>query len=210
MIDRGGQMAFRDHLMRWSEGKLRSFPWRDPHASRYEVFIAEMFLRRTRAEVAADVLPRFLERYPDLDALRTATEAELADLIRPLGLQQMRARALAEIADLVEELPGDGAELRALPHVGPYVANATLCFADGHATAIVDRNVDRVYGRYLGDSWDAADAAGQQAIAQALLDPDAPRRYNLALLDFAAAVCTARSPACAGCVMADRCAAVNT
>jgi A/G-specific adenine glycosylase len=205
-----GQMAFRDRLMRWSEGRLRSFPWRDPDASRYEVFIAEMFLRRTRAEVVADVLPRFLERYPDLDALRNATEADLAELIRPLGLQQMRARALTEIADLVEELPTAAAELRALPHVGPYVANATVCFADGRPTAIVDRNVDRVYSRYLGDRWRGADPDGQQAIAAAMLDEAAPRRYNLALLDFAAAVCTARSPACAECVMADRCVAVNT
>ncbi len=205
-----GQVAFRDRLMRWSEGRLRSFPWRDPDASRYEVFIAEMFLRRTRAEVVADVLPRFLRRYPDLAALQTATEADLAELIRPLGLQQMRARALTEIADRVEELPTAAAELRALPHVGPYVANATVCFADGRPTAIVDRNVDRVYGRYLGDRWRGADPDGQQAIAAAMLDEAAPRRYNLALLDFAAAVCTARSPACAGCVMADRCAEVNT
>ena len=211
MIDTDTLGWFRSRLHRWSEGRLRSFPWRDPDATFYEVFVAEMFLRRTRADVVAGVLPRFLERYPTMADLRGADPEALAEVIRPLGLQNRRSRALLEIADAVDGgLPRSVDGLAALPGVGPYVAAATMCFATGAAEPIVDRNVERVYGRLLGSRWTAADDAGRRALAAAALDDESPRRHNLALLDFAAAVCTARDPECMRCPMATRCAAVGT
>jgi A/G-specific adenine glycosylase len=202
---------FRRRLHRWSEGKLRSFPWRAPDATFYEVFIAEMFLRRTRADVVAGVLPQFLDRYPNMAALQAADPEVVAEVIRPLGLQNRRTRALMKIADTVDGvLPRSTEELAALPGAGPYVAAATMCFATDVAVPIIDRNVERVYGRFLGTRWGATDDDGRLNLAGAALNDELPRRHNLALLDFAAAVCTARDPDCMRCPMAERCAEVDT
>ena len=209
MMPSVGVEWFRDHLMRWSEGNLRSFPWREPDATFYEVFMAEMFLRRTRADVVKSVIPDFLRQYPTMAELAEAYQHELAEIIRPMGLQNTRSQGLIALSGEVDgSLPRSAEALRQLPQVGPYVANATLCFAEGAALPIVDRNVERVYSRYFGDTWAEADTASNTEMALAIMDVHQPRQYNLGLLDFAAAICRAREPRCSRCPVAQRCLAV--
>lgn len=198
---------FREDLLRWAEDNERDFLWREPDATLYEVFMSEMFLRRTRSDVVESFIPEFLERYPDIPALRAAEHAELADVIRPMGLQNKRAEGLIELAEELQgdSIPTDLDELLALPQVGPYVANATLCFALGEQRPIIDRNVDRIYRRLLGDDWETLNEEGQWALADELLPPGEARRFNLALLDFAAAVCTAPEPSCGDCLATEFC-----
>jgi A/G-specific adenine glycosylase len=181
------QSWFRSALLDWSTEHLRDFPWREADRTLYEVFVAEFFLTETPAENVASVYPDFLRRYPSLDDLDTATQDELVELIRPLGFYNLRAEALTQIAAEYDTLPETVDELVALPRVGTYVANATLCFARGLPRPIVNRNVDRVYGRVFGTRW-----------------PDTPRRYNLTLLDFGAAVCTP-DPSCKICFATEHC-----
>lgn len=192
---------FADELLSWYRRNGRSFPWREADASVYEVFMSEMFLRRTRADVVEGFLPRFLEAYPDLGSLRDADVEELAGVIRPMGLQNKRADGLVRLAAEIDgdSIPTERAELLELPQVGPYVTNATLCFALDRQLPIVDRNVDRVYGRLLGDGWVGLGEEDRWELAAELLPEGRARDYNLALLDFAAAICGAREPLCADC-----------
>lgn len=198
---------FREGLLGWSEDHGRSFPWRDSDATLYEVFMSEMFLRRTRADVVESFIPAFLARYPDIPSLREADVEELAEIIRPMGLQNKRARGLIDLADQLEgdTLPDELDELLELPQVGPYVANATLCFASGEQRPIVDRNVDRIYRRLMGEDWDEMGEADRWGFAEAMLPEGKARRFNLALLDFAAAVCAAPDPNCEACFANDYC-----
>lgn len=199
--------AFKRDLLSWYDTNGRIFPWRDEDAPLYEVFMSEMFLRRTRADVVESFIPRFLELYPDIGSLHDADVDELAEVIRPMGLQNTRARGLIELADELEgdELPEDADALMELPQVGPYVANATVCFARDEPLPIVDRNVDRVYGRLLGDVWDEATEPERWDIAEELLPEGEARSYNLGLLDFASAICTANGPACERCFASEHC-----
>ena len=112
---------FRSGLLAWGEENVRRFPWRESDASLYEVFVAEFFLTQTPATNVAKVYPSFVERYPNLDSLRRASEEELVEIIRPLGFYNQRAEALVEIANSVDTLPTEPTELRKLPQVGPYL-----------------------------------------------------------------------------------------
>lgn len=190
---------FREDLLEWAEEHIREFPWRDPSITMYEMLMSEFFLSRTRAEVVARVIPDFLDSFPDLEALREASEDEIAAVIRPTGLQNRRAKALKEIAEELEgEVPRDVEALQSLPRVGEYVAHATLCFGLERPLFIKDTNVTRVFQRVLGDDWPEDD--GEQAtLLQELVPEESPRLYNLALLDFGAEICTARSPRCEEC-----------
>ncbi|AQL41664.1 hypothetical protein BV210_02565 [Halorientalis sp. IM1011] len=191
------QEQFRSELMEWAEENLRDFAWRDEQLSLYEVFVAEFFLTQTPAGNVAEVYPDFLERFPDLRAIDGATEEELIDVIEPLGFYNMRAEALKSIAAEKRELPETVEELTQLPRVGHYVANATLCFSRGEPLPILDRNVKRVYGRVFDTDW--PDTRSEQiTFAEELLPEADPRTYNLALLDFGAAVCRS-DPACDQC-----------
>lgn len=196
---------FREDLLEWADEDLREFPWREPDRSFYEVFVAEFFLTQTPADNVAELYPRFLRRFPDLDALESASLSEIADSIEPIGFHNMRASALEAIADEYDELPRDPEGLQQLPRVGPYVANATVCFADSERVPILDRNVRRVYERVFGDEFSNVDS--EEEFAESLLPESAPeaRTYNMALLDFGATVCRKVEPDCESCFASRYC-----
>jgi len=198
--------AFREALLEWGDENLREFPWRvtdDP----YRVFIAEVMLQRTLATKVVPVYREFVDRYPDFGALFRANEGDLADLIRPLGLQNRKARAFVNIA---EDLCGSGVpasedELLTLPFVGRYAANATLCFSFSECRPIVDTNVVRIYNRYFGKEFSGDQDEAAWSFSKRVLPEDQCRRFNLALLDFGAEVCTSRDPRCNHCPVNEEC-----
>lgn len=194
-------------LLDWTQSNIRSLPWRGDDAGPYEVLVAEIFLKQTRSETVAKVLPGFLERFPDLPSLATADREEMIEIIQPLGLYNDRADALIEIGRRCQEtgVPDSEDELRSLPQVGRYVANAVLCFGFGERRPIVDSNVRRVYSRILhGGGSDEASETDLWEVAAGVL-PDDARQYNMGLLDFAAAICTDADPSCSECFASSYC-----
>jgi A/G-specific adenine glycosylase len=171
------------------------------------VLIAEILLQRTRAETVEPIFNEFIERYPSMVELRDAEEADIAGLLSPLGLHNRRASSLVKIGTRIgdDPLPTDEEELLELPHVGKYVANAVLCFAHGEPRPVVDRNVIRVYQRVFEIEEDRQRSEELWDFAAMVLPEEDARDYNLALLDFAAARCTARSPGCDGCFARSYC-----
>lgn len=194
---------FRSSLLDWGEDHLREYPWRESCRSLYEVFIAEFFLTQTPADNVAAVYPRFLDRFPSLDAVDDASEEELVQVIEPLGFYNMRAAALKRIAAQYERLPESADELTELPRVGQYVANTTLCVTYDQPLPILDRNVERVYGRVFKEDWHET-STQRLRFAERLVPDDDARTYNLALLDFGALVCQT-DPRCSACFASDYC-----
>lgn len=202
---------FAEDLLEWSHGNLRSFWWRDPEISLYKLLVTEIFLARTRSRVVEDTLPELFERYPNMQAIKETQTDDIAEIIRPLGLHNRRAEAVKEIAERLDgDVPEDLETLLDLPRVGPYVANATLCFGLGRQLPIIDSNVDRVYRRLFGDRWEAMNDDERWALATEILPEGSARRYNLALLDFASLVCTPRSPECEQCFASEYCTYYST
>ena len=54
----------RRRLLSWFAPNGRSFPWREPGRTPYEVIVAEMLLQRTTAAGVARAYSGFVERYP--------------------------------------------------------------------------------------------------------------------------------------------------
>ena len=196
------ERRFRADLLEWGEENRREYPWREPDRTLYEVFVAEFFLTQTPADNVAVVYPRFLKRFPTLDAIAEVSEDELVEAIEPLGFQNMRAGALKQIASTHDHLPTEPESLMELPRVGRYVANATLCFVRDDPLPVLDRNVERVYSRVFRDTWPETEAA-QLTFTQRLV-PDEARVYNLALLDFGALICQPE-PLCEQCFANEYC-----
>jgi A/G-specific adenine glycosylase len=196
--------AFQRDLLEWADDNIRQYPWRDPDRSLYEVFVAEFFLTQTPADNVVPVYEEFLSHYPTLPSLDGAAEHDVAAIVEPIGFHNMRAQALVRIAADYETIPRRRDALTDLPRVGPYVANATLCFALDERLPIVDRNVGRVYRRVFGDHWPEEEVAQWSAAEELLPAGDSARRYNLALLDFGATVC-APDPRCEVCFAREYC-----
>lgn len=197
--------AFRSRLLGWAVDNLRSFPWRtttDP----YEILVAEILLQKTAAEKVEPVYTDLISTYPSLAALAEADQERLADQIYTLGLQNQRSKALIAIGEELQGagVPDDVEDLLELPYVGRYAANATLCFAFGEPRPIVDANVVRVYNRIFDKAFDYRDEEAW-SFAAAVLPVERARRFNLAILDFAAEVCAPKVPNCDQCFFTDSC-----
>src|SRR4029450_1257370 len=157
MVDSALLEETRARVLDWFSEAGRDLPWRatrDP----YRVMVAEVLAQQTQAERAAAAWPRFLERFPDVEALAGAAPAEVLRAWQGLGYNR-RALALRRTAQAVVERggwPGTVEELAGLPGVGPYTARAVACFALEQRVAPVDTNVARVLARSLAGA-DPAD-----------------------------------------------------
>lgn len=199
----------RDILVTWGRDHYHAFPWRNPEHD-WQGLIAEILLQRTNAESVVPVFEEFCGRFPTIERFGEATERELKELIRPLGLRK-RAALLADLGDKLSELgelPDSRKELEDLPGVGPYTAGAWLSLHEGKSASIVDSNVVRWLCRMIGRDYDRSTRRKSWLIelADRMTPDERVKEYNYAVLDFTREVCTPRSPACADCPLgAARC-----
>jgi A/G-specific adenine glycosylase len=197
----------------WFEVVARDLPWRRERAP-YSVWLSEIMLQQTRVDTVVPYFQRFLARFPDV---RTLAAAELDDVLHlwsGLGYYR-RARQLHATAREVTEryggvFPAEAKELRALPGIGAYTAGAIASIAYGKREPLVDGNVARVLARLEGiaDPIKSPSAVRRAwATAARLLPDDRPGRFNEALMELGATVCTPRDPRCEACPLAPFCVA---
>ncbi len=197
----------------WFDRAARDLPWRrtrDPYA----IWLSEVMLQQTRVETVIPYYERFLARFPTVRDLAAAELDQVLSLWSGLGYYR-RARVLHLAAREVTErcsgvFPRDAEGLRALPGVGAYTAGAIASIAFDRREPLVDGNVARVLARLEGIEDDIRSAAGAKRLwaAAARLVPDArPGRFNQALMELGATVCTPRAPRCGQCPVDGACAA---
>jgi A/G-specific adenine glycosylase len=112
-------------------------------------------LRQTTVKQVAKVYGEFLRRYPSPHSLLTASEDEVRELIRPLGMEHRRARQIMELARVLVRkfggrVPCSREVLKELPGVGDYIASEVLLRACGKPEPLLDRNMIRVVERVFG------------------------------------------------------------
>ncbi len=192
-------LAAQEALLAWGGRNRRDLPWRrtrDPWA----ILVSEVMLQQTQI---ARVVPRyeaFLAAFPTPLACASAPVAAVIREWDGLGYNR-RAVLLHRCAQQVVarhggRLPEDLSALLELPGVGPYTARAVLVFAYEHDAGVVDTNVGRVLARWQGRRLGPAEA---QAAADEAVPPGEGWAWNQALFDFAAGVCTRRTPRCDQC-----------
>jgi A/G-specific adenine glycosylase len=210
--DEGVKSFFGTNLLAWFRKEARDLPWRrtrDP----YHIWVSEIMLQQTRVETVIPYFRRFIERFPTIQDLAAAPEAEVLKLWEGLGYYS-RARNLQAAARQVAErhggaVPKDKASVSALKGIGPYTAGAILSIAFNQPEPAVDGNVMRVLSRFFcldGDIAKPAVRAGLEKLAQELIPEGEASNFNQALMELGALVCTPRSPGCLTCPVMERCA----
>ena len=165
--------------------------------------------------VVATVIPYFLDFtrcWPDVCSLSKASSEDVMAAWAGLGYYA-RARNLHRAAQQVctdhgGEFPSDVDGLRALPGIGPYTAGAIAAIAFGKQSTVIDGNIERVMARYFAISTPLPAAKSEIGRYYDTIRPQTrPSDFPQALMDFANAVCTPKSPGCSGCPLASGCAA---
>ncbi|MFA4845972.1 MAG: hypothetical protein WC654_05425 [Patescibacteria group bacterium] len=205
----------RQMLLGWFWNNGRRFIWREK-LDPFLIIVAEVLLKKTRAETVNRFLPGFLQCYGNASALSEASFEELRERLTPLGLASQRGWQLKNLGKALKDrhegtVPCDRDELLRLPGMGDYSVNAVLSFAYGHAEAIVDTNIARVLTRICGiipSHHEARRSPEIWGIAQRLVGDDGStaRQINWALLDLGALVCKPKSPHCGICPLNGKCA----
>ncbi|QIM15925.1 A/G-specific adenine glycosylase [Leucobacter insecticola] len=199
-------------LNAWFVREARDLPWRAPGTSAWAVLVSEFMLQQTQVE---RVIPRWiawLERWPTPAALAANEPGEAVRAWDRLGYPRRALwlhRAATEIVGLHGgEVPRDVDALLALTGVGPYTARAIAAFAYGERHPVVDTNTRRVLARLVhGVALAGMPKDSDLEDMEALLPEDRASAavFNAAAMELGAIVCTARTPRCGFCPVAQWC-----
>lgn len=205
--------SLRKRLLDWFDRSKRDLPWRqDP--TPYKVLVSEFMLQQTQVETVLPYFHRFIEVFPNFQALAEAEEEEVLRLWSGLGYYR-RARNLRLAAQrIVEEhqgrFPNTLEEALALPGVGRYTAGAVMSIAYGERVPLVDGNVERVLSRLFVLREDFSTTKGTKAVwdlAEKLVPEVRPGDFNQALMELGALVCAPTGPRCLLCPLSKLCRA---
>jgi A/G-specific adenine glycosylase len=201
-------------LLGWYDANARRLPWRSlpgsPPPDPYRVWLSEVMLQQTTVAAVGPYYAKFLARWPTVQELAAAEDAEVMAAWAGLGYYA-RARNLLACARAVVArgggFPGTEAELRELPGLGAYTAAAVAAIAFGEPATVVDANVERVVARLhaIDEPLPAARKA-IRAAAEALTPSERAGDFAQAMMDLGATICTPRSPRCLLCPLAEPCA----
>lgn len=204
-------MDFSSRLLFWYDEHKRDLPWRDSEDP-YKVWISEVILQQTRINQGLSYYHRFLDAFPDVTSLASASEDEVLRLWQGLGYYS-RARNLHEAARYIVSrldgnFPGNSRNWMEIKGVGPYTAAAIASIVFKENVPALDGNGYRVLARIFELPYKKDTSEGKKQffeLATRLIDPDRPGDFNQAIMDFGALVCKPLSPACVDCPMRDIC-----
>ncbi len=171
-------------------------------------------LQQTRVETVIPYFERWLQRFPSIEALASASLQDVLTAWEGLGYYG-RARNLYRAAQLVVKeydgrLPEEIQLLRKLPGVGRYTAAAIASIAFGRDEPTLDGNIRRVLARCFNVGEDARSKTGEEilwGLAAKYLPHGKAGEYNQAMMELGATVCSPKSPNCAHCPLEADCQA---
>lgn len=208
------QLKFSKILLKWrKKNNFDSlYPWRNSK-SKYRILLSEVLLKKTTRKQVAAEWKNIVTCCRNFEEVQKTDLRKLKKVLRPLGLENTRSKNLKDlskkiISDFNGKVPKTKKELLSLPGVGPYTANAVLCFAFDHDVSMLDVNILRVLKRVFSlDANNSRERTDKQLweFAESLPPKGNGKEFNYAILDFAGGVCTARKPKCERCPMRKIC-----
>ena len=194
--------TFRRRLFAWFSRNSRELSWRGTR-NPYEIWVSEIMLQQTTAAAVEGYYRRFLERFPDVQALAAAELVEVYRLWEGLGYYRRAAQLHKAAGALVEKhggiFPETFEEVLALPGVGRYTAGAILSIAHDKRLPILEANTIRLHCRLLGLTTSPFETETNKrlwAFAEEILPQKNTGRFNQALMDLGSRVCTPKQPQC--------------
>ncbi len=158
------------------------------------------------------VLPRFaawLERFPDIPSLATASLDDVLKAWEGLGYYR-RARFIHVTAQRITaeyngHFPAPFDDILSLPGIGRSTAGAIASFCFGAHTPVLDGNVKRVLKR-----WHAIPGAMEKELwmraQHALNNSENAATWNQAMMELGATICSPNTPDCGNCPVSRHCA----
>ena len=201
-------------LLDWFDQYGRKhLPWQQ-NPTPYRVWVSEIMLQQTQVATVIPYYERFMQQFPDVEALAAADIDSVLHLWTGLGYYA-RARNLHKTAQEVVakhggRFPRTVDELSELPGIGRSTAGAIIALGTRQRAVILDGNVKRVLTRvHCIEGW--PDQPKVQKKLWEVAEQHTPEircaDYTQAIMDLGATLCARTKPACGLCPLNSRCEA---
>ena len=167
-------------------------------------------LQQTQVKTVIPYFKKFTKKYRTLKSLSKANETQILKMWEGLGYYRRARNLLASAKLIVKELnfklPNTLKEIKKLPGVGDYTANALMGFIHNYPTIAIDGNVKRVLARYLNKK-------ESKISFVKLIDSNKKNLFITkrnsdfveALMEFGALICKPKDPKCSQCCLNKSC-----
>ena len=206
---------FAQRLLDWFDlNGRKNLPWQT-EITPYRVWVSEIMLQQTQVATVIAYFQRFMQRFPKVEDLATASIDEVLHLWTGLGYYA-RGRNIHKAAKLIVEqysgrFPEDQLQLEALPGIGPSTAGAIRAIAMQQRGVILDGNVKRVLARFHAITGHYSHSPVNQLLWQRAEEHTPIERidaYTQAIMDLGATLCMRSKPNCLACPLSRRCQAL--
>jgi len=179
---------FKKHV--WDAGDMwgRPFlPWRQT-SDPYAIYLSEVMLQQTQVSRVEKRWPRFLRKFPTLDALAAASNADVLSEWQGMGYNRrgLFLKKTAEICarDYAGKLPHTYKQLVKLPGIGDTTAAGIMAFAHQVPGVYLETNVRCVFiHEFFPDAQGVPDSQIKPLVAQTC-SKENPRQWYYALMDW--------------------------
>ena len=203
-------------LLTWYDHNCRNLPWRETNDP-YAIWVSEVMLQQTQVKTVIPYYQRFLSTFPTIQDLAASDLQVVLKVWEGLGYYS-RARNMHRTAHIIVQehlgiFPDTWKHIRSLPGIGDYIAAAVLSIVFDSPFAVVDGNVKRVLARLLKIDTPVNLAAANKTPkkhADRLLYKPEPGKYNQAIMELGALICTPYSPLCGTCPIQPACKAYQS
>ncbi len=198
-------------LLDWYKNVKRPLPWRETQEA-YRVWISEIMLQQTRIEAVMGYYQRFMEAFPDVQALAQAPLEQVLKLWEGLGYYS-RAKNLHKAAQEIVmrgSFPDQKEEIQKLPGIGDYTAGAIAAIAFGKEETAIDGNVMRVVSRIYALEDDILLPASRKKVKEILegVYPSGEAgNFVQGLMELGELICIPKAPKCEICPVQEECKA---
>jgi len=160
------------------------------------------------------VCETLFERFPTARSLGDGDISDIEEIVKPCGLYRMKASDIKNACRMLCEeydgiIPDDMDELLKFPGVGRKIANLLLGDLYKKPAIVADTHCMRICGR-LGFYPDGQkDPVKTERIMSELVEPKEQSDFCHRIVQFGRDICTARSPRCEECPLADICRGIR-
>ena len=200
-------------ILYWYDNNKRTLPWRKKISQakkEYFTLISEFMLQQTQVATVIPYFNSFVKDIPNMSLLAKINESKLLKYWEGLGYYS-RVKNLKKTAEIVEQdfngrLPRTIEELKSLPGIGDYTANAIMAIAFNEPFIPLDGNIERVIKRLLSLK-SAKEISKENLIREKKIFGTSLRSndYAQALMELGALVCRPKKPLCNQCPLTKNC-----
>ncbi len=200
-------------ILYWYDNNKRSLPWRYKCSAKqkeYHTLVSEFMLQQTQVKTVIPYYKNFLKNIPNIKSLSKINDKKLLKYWQGLGYYS-RAKNLKKSAKIVIDkfngrLPSNFEELKKLPGVGDYTANAILAIVFNKPIIPLDGNIERLLKRILNLKTEKEiKKKNLQNLKIFFGKSDRSSDYVQALMEIGALLCKPKNPYCRKCPITKNC-----